>query len=285
VWIEETNELSETDLMQVDLRLRGETATYKQIICTFNPVSALHWLKSRFVDQPQDNVFALKTTYLDNRFIDAEYKAVLDALKDRNPEYYSVYCLGEWGDLTGLIFRDIIVEECSPRPEDYNVFTNGIDFGFVNPSVLIRVGIRDEEIYIPTELYRPGLTNAQFIQECNRIVPAGERGTQDFWCDCAEPDRVKEFHQAGYRSYPVAKGPGSVGTGIDWLLRRRLHISPRWPNTIKEIRAYCRRKDKYGNTNKDEPEAVNDHAMDALRYAIERYRKVHGKPGIIGGAA
>ena len=51
IWIEEASELLEGDFNQLDIRLRGETRYYKQIIVTFNPVSVTHWLKARFFDR------------------------------------------------------------------------------------------------------------------------------------------------------------------------------------------------------------------------------------------
>ena len=50
IWVEEATELTEGDFDQIDLRLRGETANYKQIILSFNPIDESHWLKKRFFD-------------------------------------------------------------------------------------------------------------------------------------------------------------------------------------------------------------------------------------------
>ncbi len=45
IWIEEATELTKEDFLQVDLRLRGRTKSYKQIMLSFNPISSLHWIK------------------------------------------------------------------------------------------------------------------------------------------------------------------------------------------------------------------------------------------------
>jgi phage terminase large subunit len=111
IWIEEASEIDQTDLQQLDLRLRGKTSHYKQIILSFNPVSILHWLKAYFFDQPPDNCRTVKTTYKDNRFLDQEYIRVLLALKDVDPYYYTVYALGEWGVIGKTIFPAQIVSE------------------------------------------------------------------------------------------------------------------------------------------------------------------------------
>lgn len=97
IWIEEATDLTEDDFDQVDLRLRGETINYKQIILTFNPIDESHWLKKRFFDTKIDNSFVTKTTFKDNHFIDDEYRKVLENKASVSPNLYRIYYLGEWG--------------------------------------------------------------------------------------------------------------------------------------------------------------------------------------------
>lgn len=104
VWIEEASELLESDFNQLDIRLRGETASYKQIILTFNPISATHWLKKRFFDRRDDRARIHESTYRDNKFLDEEQKRTLESFRDTDPYYYSVYCLGEWGVYGKTVF-------------------------------------------------------------------------------------------------------------------------------------------------------------------------------------
>lgn len=104
IWIEEASELLESDFNQLDIRLRGETKYYKQIIITFNPISMLHWLKLRFFDRKDPKATVHESTYKDNRFLDDEAKAVLEAFKDTDEYHYMVYCLGEWGVTGKTVF-------------------------------------------------------------------------------------------------------------------------------------------------------------------------------------
>ncbi len=97
IWIEEATELEEGDFDQLDLRLRGETPNYKQIMFTYNPISERHWLKSRFHDNPADNFDCLRTTFKDNYFIDDEYRKVLESKAMSDPNLYKIYFEGEWG--------------------------------------------------------------------------------------------------------------------------------------------------------------------------------------------
>ncbi len=104
IWIEEASELLESDFNQLDIRLRGETAYYKQIIVTFNPVSVTHWLKARFFDHEDPRARVHRSTYKDNRFLDAENIRVLESFKEIDEYYYQVYCLGMWGVTGKTVF-------------------------------------------------------------------------------------------------------------------------------------------------------------------------------------
>lgn len=105
IWIEEASEISEADFNQLDIRLRGETAYYKQIIITFNPVSIQHWLKKRFFDTVDPRCRTSETTYKDNRFLDDEAIRTLESFKGTDDYYYDVYCLGNWGVTGNTIFN------------------------------------------------------------------------------------------------------------------------------------------------------------------------------------
>lgn len=104
VWIEEASECDEADADQLNLRLRDESPYYRQIVITFNPISATHWLKRKFFDRTADNVRTVRSTYRDNRFLPAEYGEELERYRDTDPYYYAVYALGEWGVLGKSVF-------------------------------------------------------------------------------------------------------------------------------------------------------------------------------------
>ena len=125
IWPEEATELDEEDLKQLDLRLRGKTPFYKQIILTFNPIDEEHWLRKFFPFGPEssqvkaDKTHILKTTYQDNAFIDEEYKSVLDDYRLMDPSYWEVYGLGNWGTpKIGHIFTPEGYAEYDDLPSD-----------------------------------------------------------------------------------------------------------------------------------------------------------------------
>ncbi len=276
IWIEEASEVLESDFQQLDLRLRGNSSLPFQIIFSFNPVSATHWLKRYFFDKPKDNSEVLQTTYLDNKFIDDSYKIKMEQLKDEDLLYYQVYALGEWGQLgnkvyTKYVVKDLIGEIVLNKLAQEQVFDQiywGLDFGFNHPSALIKVGYKDDELYILDELYREGLTNTELIEEAKKIVDKDEI----IIADSAEPARIKEFKAAGFKIRAAKKGKNSVKEGIEWIRRRMIYIDEKCHNFYSEIDIYSYKLDKYGNPT-EEPVNFKDDAMAALRYAVEPLRR------------
>jgi phage terminase large subunit len=136
IWIEESSELEPEDYRQLDIRLRGETKNYKQIMFSFNPVSITHWLKSEFFDVTKPDTTTLHTTYKHNRFLDRESIKVLESFRETDPYYYQVYCLGEWGVLGKTIFdaqkvTDRIYQLRSQKPVKVGYFLFEEKYGLI----------------------------------------------------------------------------------------------------------------------------------------------------------
>ena len=103
IWIEEATEIQESDFNQLDIRLRGK-GIKKQMVLSFNPIDINHWIKRRFFDKQDENITIFKSTYLDNEFLDNDYKKLLESYKETDEYYYNVYCLGNWGVLGKTVF-------------------------------------------------------------------------------------------------------------------------------------------------------------------------------------
>lgn len=111
IWVEEASELAEGDFNQLDIRLRTDFPYYLQMILSFNPISATHWLKKRFFDTCDPRATTHRSTYRDNRFLPPEAVRTLEAFRDTDPYYYQVYCLGEWGVTGRTVFSGRAVSE------------------------------------------------------------------------------------------------------------------------------------------------------------------------------
>ena len=128
IWIEEATEISESDFGQLDIRMRGKSPHYRQMILTFNPVSVTHWLKKRFFDAPDARCRVHESSYKDNRYLDAEDILTLEQFRETDPYYYEVYCLGHWGSTYRSIFptdKVIARQDAAPKPLRIGLFEGG----------------------------------------------------------------------------------------------------------------------------------------------------------------
>ena len=275
VWLEEATEFTQADFEIIDDRLRGELppGQFYQIRMTFNPVNKNHWIKKVFFDIPDENVLTHHSTYLENRFIDAAYRARMERRKLVDPEGYQIYGLGEWGEIGGLILHNWEPKEVSQNLNDYDDVAIGQDFGFNHANAILLLGIKDDDIYILREIYVFEKDTAEIIQLAKDAdIPVKKQ----MWCDSAEPDRIKMWQKAGFRARGVDKGgsSGSVKAQIDYLKQRRIFVHPHCVNTIKELQQWKWKKDEKSGEYLDEPVPFQDDAMAALRYGVEGWRKV-----------
>ena len=264
VLIEEATETTEKDFNQLNLRLRGMAKVPFQITLLFNPISDTHWIKRRFFDNPgekKDKITIHESTYLDNRFLDGEYKNELEALKLEDRVYYDVYCLGKWGSIGNLVFRNVEYNTCPYKPEDFDLILAGKDFGFNHYDATELIGIKDGNKYSFNELYVRHMTNNEVIEENEKKNVLSKR--QKCTADSAEPKSIKEWQQAGYNMVGAKKGADSVKQQISWLNRGTWYIDPeKCPGLVSEISTYKWKEDRDGNPL-DEPVNFKDDAIAA----------------------
>ncbi|MCI9978067.1 PBSX family phage terminase large subunit [Clostridioides difficile] len=276
VWCEEATELMESDIDILDDRLRGILTNpnlYYQMTFTFNPVSATHWIKRKYFDYKNDDIFTHHSTYLQNRFIDEAYYRRMQMRKEQDPEGYKVYGLGEWGETGGAILKNYVIHEFPTEFEYFDNMRLSQDFGFNHANAILRIGFKDGELYICNEIYVHEMDTSEIIRIANS---KGLEKNLFMYCDSAEPDRIKMWKSAGYKAKGVKKGPGSVKAQIDYLKQLRIHVHPSCTNTIKEIQQWKWKQDERTGLYLDEPVEFMDDAMAALRYSIDNKLKNNG---------
>ena len=274
IWCEEATELNQEDFEQLDLRLRGNTGALKQITLTFNPISEQHWIKKVFFDDPIDGVFTLKTTFLDNSFIDDEYKMVMENKKKTNLRYYNIYALGNWGVADGLIFNNVTSRLIKQDEVQGLEYVQGLDFGYTNdPSAFNQtyIDMKNKKIFVYDGFYRKGMPNAEIAQEIKNMQ--GHRHLTT--ADSSEPKSIDYIKTKGVNIRGAMKGPGSISTGIDFLLEFEIIVNAHLVEFMVEFSNYCWGTDKDGKaTNK--PADDFNHFIDGLRYACEHHTRNNG---------
>jgi phage terminase large subunit len=274
VWIEEATELSYEEFMDIRLCLRSKSRDGKpnQIYLSFNPIDEFHWIKERLIDDRTMNTEEIISTYKDNPFLPEYYVKNLEDLQFQDISYYNIYTLGNWGKLENIIYKNWVTCDWLPSRESVDSIYYGLDFGFNKPTALLRVYQKGKDIWEEELLYHLNLTNSDLILKLEHIIPENRRSREVIFADSAEPDRIKEIQQAGFRVKP---GDKKILPGIEAVKRFNVHVHVGSNNIIKEKRSYSWRKDRSGRIL-DEPIDFMNHLQDGERYAVYTANKLKG---------
>jgi phage terminase large subunit len=275
VWVEEAFEIPrEADFDKLDLSVpRGEVPPplFKQTTLTFNPWNENHWLKARFFDRSDPQVFAITTDYRCNEFLDDTDRARYEQMRLNNPRQYAVAGLGQWGHSEGLVFENWSVETFSlqelRRAGLRHVF--GLDYGYANdPTAFIAAAVDEQNkcIYLYDEHYETKMLNGDIAAMITRKGYQKER----IRADSAEPKSNDDLRRLGIcRIQAARKGADSVNAGIARLQEYRLIVHERCVHTAAELGAYCWQSGVREGSFINRPVDRDNHLMDALRYAME----------------
>jgi PBSX family phage terminase large subunit len=305
VYVQEAIDLTEADWESLSSRIRNGVMPYQQLYGDTNPDAPTHWLKQR---ADSGLVRLLESRHEDNPaywggdgWTDAgeAYIARLDRLTGTR---YLRLRKGIWAGAEGVIYGDFdpavhVIDRMPAGWESWYRFRS-IDFGYTNPFVCQWWAIDgDGRMYLYREAYLSGRIVADHAADIKRL----ERWTLD---DGVTPNPDREAvpvavadHDAEDRATLARGGIGTkpahkaVTPGIqavedrlrlagdgkprifflkDCRARRDPSlVAARKPTcTVEEFPGYIWAPPRPGRAPKEEPVKVNDHGMDAMRYAV-----------------
>jgi PBSX family phage terminase large subunit len=148
LWIEEAYQINnEHDFNKLDLSFRGSLPEplFKQVTMTFNPWNNLIWIKPRFFDKIDPDVFTDTTNYTCNEFLGIDDFKIFDTMRKNDPRRFKIEGLGEWGSIEGLIYAGYAenpeknhAELSDDQPLAF--ITCGIDYGSGSPGEGSKLG-------------------------------------------------------------------------------------------------------------------------------------------------
>jgi len=233
-----------------------------------NPGSPLHWAYKIFVLKkvfqtgeplekpelyqsmvlnPEDNKENLPDDYISD---------ILDVLPEKQKARFRD---GMWVKADGVIYEkfdeSMIVKAETLKNIIFTRYAAGQDFGL--NVTFVKIGWADEDVYVIDDYGAFNMTTQSFNEELKaRGLFEGE--LFPVYCDPAGGERIQEVTGG-------EKANNSVESGIDYINakieRHQFFVSDRCTGVLSEIWDYCR--DEAGEIVK-----VNDHYLDALRYAI-----------------
>lgn len=251
--------INEANLTDFDTFTQLALRTKRAIFIDFNPAEEFNYIYEKL--EPREDSILIKSTYKDNKFLPVEQVKEIENLKNVDENFWRIYGEGERGHSEGVIYTHW-------KPYSGEVdgqVCYGLDFGYNNPTALVKITERDKNLYWKEEFYQSHVTNSDLIPIVKGIV-----GFNTVYCDAAEPARIEELRRAGIKAVSANK---SVQEGILFIKSRGLFIHQTSANLLKEIRSYKYMGAKKMKNEPEVPLKLNDHACDAGRYGSVSLKK------------
>lgn len=256
-------------------RLRGDS-TAGPCWVTTTP-KGRNWLYER-----QTEMAVFRATTFDNPFLNRDFVASLQSAYSGNSAFARQELYGEFVSFEGLVYEEFdrgvhIWQGAWPA---FKQVIAGVDEGYVNPAVILVIGLDgDGRAYVVEEFYRRRVLQADVVAEARRLAEVWH--VEAFYVDPSAAGLIAEMQSMGLNALP---GRNEVMPGIQGIKSRlliqgdgrpRLFFSPGCVNLMAEMESYTWREGRQGR--RDEPEKVNDHGPDALRYALASLEATGGR--------
>jgi len=280
LWVEEADQLHGEDAYRNVLQsvIRGGDFTY--IFRSYNtPRSKLHYLnKQDLKPDPSLYVHHSHFTEAPKEWLGSKFFEIAERLKETNYTAYQHEYEGLAVGNGASVFENVRFETITDEDiERFDRCYYGIDWGwYPDPwhfcECYFHMGSRTLYIYGEKRYHKA--SNAFLAEQLDswkdvRITAdSGGEGMKS----------IADFFDRGFDMRPAIKGPGSVDYSMKWLASLSAIIidNRRCPHTAEEFQLYEYERDKDDEVISGYPDR-NNHAIDAVRYALEEVWKWRGQ--------
>lgn len=246
--------INEANLIAYEIFAQLEMRTTGTVFLDYNPADQQSWVYN-FADDPSNK--KIHSTYLNNlNNLTSKQVHSIERLKDIDTNMWNVFGLGLRGTSEHSIITHSKIIENFPK---CNVVVYGLDFGFNHPNALIRVGMKDDDLYWDEVIYEVGQTPQDLS---DAMTAAGITSEDEIFADHSRPDTIEFLNRQGFW---VKSADKAVWEGLQFVKSKKLYITKKSVNLLLEIKTYKWKVDK-NNQRLDEPIKINDDGIDAGRY-------------------
>lgn len=292
--IEEITSIPEATVLEVLGRLRRKGSS-RRLYASCNPDSPEHYLYDWFIGNPRAGFHLVKSNTYNNPYLPPDYIPGLEQML--TPELAQRVLKGEWVKFEGVVYKEFARK--TPAGEPWHVIDpipldtlkpvrrwGGLDFGGANPHAVLWLA-EDERgyRYVTHEWYRAQVGLGE-IAKAILADPVSPIYRDHDVADTLTLER--EYKVRGLRAARKEKM-----RGIDTVSRNLRPVAPGLPprlrvfstckNLIRELSTYRWPEGTDARDPGNEPVKKDDHALDALRYALHSLdsdRASHA-PGIL----
>ncbi len=267
-WCEEAQSLSKRS---IELLLPTIRKAGSEVWFSWNPYMDTDPVETMINWNKDSDSVCVHVNYLDNPFIDEILIKEAERHKRNKPDSFDHVWLGKYATKSdSQIFKDKYDIKDFTVDESFGNPLFGMDFGFANdPTTGIKVYIKNDILYISDEAYKVGLE----LDDTSMYLKSKIKDIEKYviCADCARPESISYLKRNGLpKIRGVKKWSGSVIDGIEFIKSfDKIIIHPKCENTISEFRLYSYKIDKRTDTILPEVEDLNNHIIDAIRYALE----------------
>lgn len=307
VWLEECSEIKYDGYKELLGRIRTPNVSM-HFILSCNPVGRENWVYTHFFKRIDDEgnetiivdeekfyekhciikngTYYHHSTPDDNPWLPWRYLYRLDDLKNYD---YPLYMVARWGRFGATGTRvlpqfqvakvpSVFVEQVKKLGPENQYF--GFDFGFeesFNAVICMSVDIKKSTLYIWDEIYMNHVTDDVFANQPEmqalrkRINDINNAGIPKMLvADNEDPKAISYYRQCGFKIRGCRnKFAGSRLSNTRKIKRfRRIIVSPKCKNTIRELKDLTYKKDAKGNVVYDQFN-IDPHSFSAIWYALD----------------
>lgn len=307
VWLEECSEIKYDGYKELLGRLRTpDVKTHFILSC--NPVGKENWVYRHFFRRIDDdgnetiildeerlynkkvivkgNVFYMHTIPEDNIFLPKEYLKTLDEIREYDVALWRVAKLGRFGANGTRVLPQLMVAK-SPAAfkksiellGDANKYY-GMDFGFeesYNAVISMAVDTVHSILYIYDEIYINHVTDDKMavLPEMQMLKDKLEELNRSGYnkmlvADNEDPKAISYYRDCGFRIRKCRnKFAGSRLSNTRKIKRfKKIIVSPKCKNTIRELTDLTYKKDSKGNVIYDQFN-IDPHTFSAIWYGLD----------------
>lgn len=307
VWIEECSEVKYDGYKELLGRIRTPDVSM-HFILSCNPVNMENWVYSHFFVRLDDEgnekvivdperfydkkclinkgVYYLHSTPDDNPWLPWRYMKRLDELRYYDYHLYMVARWGRFGVSGTRVLPQLVVAN---DKKDFKKMVNrlgpenqyfGFDFGFeesFNAVISMSVDLKNGILYIWDEIYKNHVTDDIFAVDekmlslKQRLKDYNAQGyNKVLVADNEDPKAISYYRQCGFDIRACRnKFAGSRLSNTRKIKRfKRIVVSPKCKNVVRELKYLTYKKDPKGNTIYDEFN-IDPHSFSAIWYALD----------------
>jgi PBSX family phage terminase large subunit len=246
-----------------------------------------HWFKTNFIDKAEDKrIVYLHFTMDDNltlsEKVKARYRRMFSGL------WFKRYILGLWVMAEGAIYdmfdESVHVVDSLPDGRPIRTYLVGGDYGTSNPTCFLLIAEVDGALYVIDEYWYSSKdkgrqkTDADYSADLRAFI--GKRAPLMY----IDPEaasfvaQIKKDNVPNIKSVDKSVLDGIRTVGSAFSNKKLFILRGKAPNLLRELVGYVW-DPKAQKVGEDKPLKENDHAVDALRYAVFNYlRKNNAGP-------